>query len=270
MIEQRYSYTNPGLNLDQAHSYNLLLQVEQNIFSYIVTSGQELMAWAINNPISELHDPEELKDILTANYKQVITGVTSTGFTLLPTGLYEAGRVADVARLLDVRDNEKVFAQELDAENMIIYKVDKALITAITNVDNSNINYKAKGWLQALANDHASNPTLYLNVNNERVQFAYFNDGKLRFYNVFKFAGHEELAYYSALVAQQIDLTPADTNIIISGDVNRTDMYVSYLEQFFRSVRLSLIELLDIPPQLELHKVLSLAALSLCASSEEN
>ena len=34
--------------------------------------------------------------------------------------------------LLDVKANEKVFAQRLDTENMVIYKVEETVVTAIS------------------------------------------------------------------------------------------------------------------------------------------
>jgi hypothetical protein len=271
MNEHNYSYTDDNLDLGQAHSYNLLLQVEANSFNYIITHQKQLMAWAENCSILELTDPQYLKDILTANYNEIIIGLSSTGFTLLPQGLFDEDHVDSIARLLNVTDTDKVYSQQqFDKSNAIVYKVDQALHNAIAGVNTGNINHKAKGWIAAIAHTNPNNGQLYLNIADEKVQFLYFADGELRFYNIFGFKNHEELAYFTAFVTTELGLKPQDLTLIISGDVNRTDKYLTYLSDFFSSVRLNEIQILNFPAKLEPHKLLALAALSLCASSEEN
>lgn len=270
MSEHNYSYTDDNLDLGQAHTYNLLLQVEAKSFNYIITDNTQLLAWAENCALKELSSPDYLRDVLTANYNSIIVGLSSTGFTLVPKDLFDAGHIADLARLLDVQDNEKVYSQFIDDQNAIVYKVNQDISAAVASTYTDNVNHKAKGWITAIVQSHPNDNTLYLNVANEKVQFLYFSNRKLRFYNNFTFSNHEELAYYAAFVTEELGLNAHDLNLILSGDVNRTDKYFTYLADFFGSVKLSELQVLDIPAQLEPHKLLTLAALSLCASSEEN
>ena len=270
MSEHNYTYTDENLSLDQASSYNLLLQVEAKSFNYLITHQKQILAWAENCSLEELTNPHQLKDVLTSDYNRIIVGLSSTGFTLMPLSLFDKDRVADIARLLDVHNTEKVYTQTLDAQNAIVYKVDDNLTQAIANVDAESVNHKAKGWITAIANGNPDDSSLYLNLANEKVQFVYFNNGNLRFYNIFSFSNYEELAYYTAFVANELNLDPAHITLILSGDINKTDKYFTYLADFFGTVKLSDLHVLDFPVQLESHKLLTLAALSLCASSEEN
>lgn len=270
MSENRHHYTSEDLSLTQAYNYTLLLQVDVNSFSYAIISGKQLLAWGENYSLDELRDPQQMRDILTANYSKVITGLQANGFTLLPNSLYDSSRTADIARLLDVTDAEKVCAETLDSQNVIIYKVDETLTYATKDLDNQQATYTDTGWIKVIAANYPLSIDLYLNITGDTVAFVNFTNSKLRFYNTFKFKSHEELAYFCALVATELEIKPENTKLILSGDINSTDKYFVYLKDFFGDVKLNTIAVLDIPHNSESHKILSLAALSLCASSEEN
>jgi hypothetical protein len=270
MSEHRHYFTDESLSLNQAHSYNLLLQINANSFNYAITYNKQLLSWVEDYPLDELKNPQALRDILTANYKQVIIGLTSTGFTLLPNSLFDKDHVADIARLLDVQDNENVYFQPVDKDNVIIYKVDSDLTANLADFDNPTFNYKATGWITAIAKNKPADTSLYINIADDTAEFLNFSNTNLRFYNSFTYKNHEELAYYSAFVVQELKLEPQNTSIIMSGDVNNTDKCVAYLTEFFNEVKLNTIELLELPQKVDSHKILSLAALSLCALLEEN
>jgi hypothetical protein len=270
MSEHKHHYTSDDLSLTQAHSYTLLLQVNANSFNYAVISGSELLAWAENYALDELRNPQLLHDILTANYKQVITGLGATGFTLLPHSLFENDRIDDIARLLDVTGSEKVFAEKLDSQNVIIYKTDEILTYAVKELDNQKAVHTDAGFIKAIAKNSPNNTNLYLNIGNDTVSVVNFKEGGLRFYNTFTFKNHEELAYFCALICTELDIKPEDAKLIISGNVNANEKNVSYLQDFFGDVKLNDMQILDLPEGTPPHKILGLAALSLCASSEEN
>ncbi|AMR32964.1 hypothetical protein A0256_16830 [Mucilaginibacter sp. PAMC 26640] len=270
MSEHTYKYTDERLNLSEATDYNLLIQVDLHSFSYAIAEGKRLVAWAENCPLNELSDPRELRDVLTANYNKVITGLCATGFTLVPESLFDNEYAANIARLLDVGASDKVFAQPLDDKNTIVYKVDAALAETHGRLPNETVVHRAKGWIAAIANNYPTSTDLFLNIENDTVELLNFTQDRLRFYNSFLYKNHEELAYFSAFVANELNLSPADLTLVLSGDVSISDKSVSYLAEFFGKVRINRIQVLDLPEQVIPHKILSLAALSLCASSEEN
>ena len=270
MSEHNYKYTDERLTLSEAANYNLLLQVDPHSFSYAIAHNKKLLAWAENCPLGELTDPQELQDVLTANYKEVITGLTSGAFTLVPEALFDNEYSANIARLLDIAETDSVYAQPLDSKNTIIYKVDEAASAAQGVFANETIVYRAKGWITAVANSDPTSTDLYLNIENGTVEILNFTDNKLRFYNLFPYKNHEELAYFSAFVADELGLNAENLTLILSGDVNASDKSFTYLAEFFGNVKINDTKVLVLPEQVVPHKILSLAALSLCASSEEN
>lgn len=270
MSEHNYKYTDEVLDLNEAANYNLLLQVDLHSFSYAITSDSKLLSCAENCALGELSDPQELKEIFTAKYKQVITGLSATGFTLVPETLFDNEYAANIARLLDINETNRVFAQPFDKKNTIVYKVDEALNAVGGAFDSELIVHRAKGWIAAIANNYPTSTDLFLNIDNGVVEILNFNYNRLRFYNSFAYKNHEELAYFCAFVAEELKLKPADLTLVLSGDVNTGDKSFIYLTEFFGKVRLNDARVLILPGQVIPHKILSLAALLLCASSEEN
>ena len=270
MSEHNYKYTSDRLNLNEAGNYTLLLQIDLHSFGYAITDGKTLLAWAENCPLGELSDPQELRDVLTVDYKQVITGLSATGFTLVPENLFDNEYAANIARLLDVSPTDKVYAQPLDPKNIIVYKVDNSLTGTYGHLKNETIVHRAKGWIAAIWNNYPTSTDMFLNIESGTVELLNFNYGRLRYYNSFAYKNHEELAYYSAFVANELGLNPADLTLVLSGDVNTADKSFTYLAEFFGKLRINDIKTLTLPDQVIPHKILSLSALSLCASSEGN
>ncbi|GAA4315189.1 hypothetical protein GCM10023149_11690 [Mucilaginibacter gynuensis] len=264
MNEPDYNYYDDDFSLDQAEGYVLLLQIEAASFAYAVTQGSRLLAWGSGHPLDELTNPDELRDLLTAKYKQVITGVPALSFTLVPEGVYSDAHIGLLARLLNVQADEKVFVQELDTENRVVYKVSNGTVAAAEKFELNNSVFGLKGWIKAIANNNPNDDTLYLELNENKVNFLYYNQSKLRFFNSFEFYNADELTYYTAFVAEQLKLQPGSIHLNLSGKINNDDANFKRLAEFFKHVELNTVQLLQLPVSVKAQHILSLSALTLC------
>ncbi len=267
-MSENNNYTDTNFNLYQAYSYTLLIQVEAATFSYAVAQRNRLLVSAQNCDLAELNNQGALTELLSATYRKTVIGLPATGLTLVPKSLFSENHVADFARYLDVRENEKVLAQKLDDQNMIIYKTNAGLIDAVQKYNLQNTVYTAAGWIKAVSKYNPPNTNLYMELGKETVQFAYFSIGNLRFYNTFIFKSPDELAYYTTFVTEELHLKPQATTLVLSGNIGTSDNNMIRLVDFFPKIEISQLKVLDLPSQLSPHKLLSLAALSLCGSSE--
>jgi hypothetical protein len=269
MAEQIYTYQDPLFNLNQAYYYSLLIQVDAASFSYAITYKKQLMVLRTNCSLTELTDPQEMAELFDANYKKIVVGLPANGFTLIPSAIFNKEHIAGYARLLDVKPAEKVLAQQLDDDNHIIYKVDESVITAVHKFDLDNTVYLNQGWITAVTQNNPQNTDLYLYTENGKAAFLYFNDGKIRFYNTFEFKSEDDLAYYASLVAQELDLAPNHIYLKLSGNIEPNDSYGRRLSSFFPDVVLNDLQILELPAEIPSQQIMTLAALSLCGSSEE-
>ena len=268
MSSHNYNFHDDTFRLEKARDYTLLIQIGKTSFSYAVTDQTKLIALADNHPLDELTNPQELLDLLSANYKNVVIGLPATGFSLLPKNLFEQGKTEVLARLLDVKPDEKVLTQPLDEENVILYKTPAYLVNAAEDFGLKNAVFSSKGWLTAIARTNPEDKALFLNINGQVVEIANFNDHKLHFYNTFDFTGDDELTYFTALVADELALQPYNTHLILSGEIGLSDEKMRHLAEFFGKVTISSMQILQLPYEIEAHNIQSLAALSLCVSLE--
>lgn len=267
MDDTLYHYIDPGFSHTQVSNYTLLLLLSPVNFSLAVMHNHKLMVWRKAAPLQEFNQPGEVQEVLNFSYHEVIAGLDSAHFTLVPQSLFEQDAVVAIARYLDVQATDTVFAQPLDANNHIVFKTGEAITNATARFDLNKAVFGAAGWLQALAINNPSNYNLYLNLNTNRFEVAYFKHGKLHLYNTFEFTHEDELAYYTAFVCQQLRLDMSTVTVILSGNIAAGDnRYHQILSDFFKTVELNTITVADIPEGLPKQQLLALTALPLCAS----
>lgn len=266
MNEQTHTYRDSTLNMAEADNYTLLIQVNPESFAYAIAEDKLLLACETNCNLSELTHPEQLYERLTADYKNTVITLPANAFVLIPVSLFDADNTAEYARLLDVKEDEKVIAQALDVQNYVVYKVYEQLLNTITNYGIKNVVFAPKGWMHAIDRSEPSITDLFLNINGNQVEFAYYKKNRLRFYNKFEFTTTEDLIYYTIFVSDELELKQQSTALIISGNIN--DEYELYkrLSEYFQVVMINDIRVLDMPANIPSSQILSLAALSLCAS----
>ena len=267
MNDTLYHYIDPGFSHTQVGNYTLLLLLSANDFSLAIMHKQKLMVWRKTAPLSEFTQPGEVQEVLGFGYDEVITGLLSPHFTLVPNSLFEKDSIASVAYFLDVHATDRVFAQRLDADNQIVFKTGDLITNAAARFDLDKIWFGATGWIQAITNNQPSAQHLYLNLNADLFEVAYFKHGKLHLYNTFEFTHEDELAYYTVFVCQQLKLDMREMNIVLSGNIaNGDNRYHSILSNIFKAVELNTIAVAEIPDSLPKHQLLALTALPLCAS----
>ncbi len=269
MSNYKNYYRDDDFDAAQTGNCTLLLQLGVSTFTYAVVMQNKLLAFAKNVDISEIDNPTAQHEILLANYEQRIVGLAQQGFTFVPMSLFNADYVADFARYLDVKPNEKVFSQPLDTENQVLYKVyENIALKAIEKFGAANMVFAAKGWIKSATANNPLNQQLYLNITTNNVELLNFKDSKLRFYNSFEFNVPDELVYFTLFVAEELKLQPNQIELIISGDLEMGDQNANKLAKFFDKLTLNDTPTIALPQQIASHTVLTLTALSLCGLSE--
>jgi len=261
MTEQIYTYRDPSFNLNQAYDYTLLMQIDASSFSYAVTYKKLLLAWGTNYSL------DELAGDLSAAYKKVVIGLPANGFSLIPAAIFDKEHITGYARLLDVKPDEKVLAQQLDDQNFIIYKVDEKIIPAVEKFGLANTVYLYEGWIMAIAQNDPAENSIYINLTHNKADFLYFKNSNIRFYNSFEYVTTDDLAYFAAFVAEELELAPGNTSLVLSG--NTPDDVENGLSQFFKEAVFNSTGILYLPDGIPTHQIMALAALNLCGSSEE-
>ncbi|MGY3211621.1 DUF3822 family protein [Mucilaginibacter sp. HD30] len=267
MGEINYSYQHEDFNLNLAYYYTLVLQVNSTRFTYAVLYDDKLMALAEHCNLDELVNPADMANELFANFKDIVVGVDADNFTLVPVELYHADKVAGYARFLDVKEDEKVLAQQLDLDNFIIYKITAPVFNAIEKFDLNRCIYSSKGWINAIANTDPAYNTIYVNIEEGRAELLRFKNGKIRLYNAFEYNTTDDLAYAVSMVFKQMGVLQREIHLSLSGSALNKE-HKARLTDFFPVVDTNKLIIAKLPEELNPGQWLKLSALLLCVSSE--
>jgi hypothetical protein len=266
MGEINYSYQHEDFNLSLAYYYTLVLQVNSTHFTYAVIYDDKLMALAEHCSLEELVNPTGMVDELFATFKDIVVGVDADSFTLVPIGLYSTDKVAGYARFLDVKEDEKVLAQQLDPDNFIIYKITTTVFEAIEKFDLTRCVYGGKGWVNAIANSNPAYNTIYVNIEEGHADLLRFRNGKIKLYNTFEYKTADDLAYAVSVVFREMSISQKEVQLSLSGAIN--EEYKVRLAEFFPVAALNTIKIVALPEGFNSAQLLKLSALLLCVSSE--
>jgi hypothetical protein len=266
MSEYTHPFRDSTFNLAQAYNYTLLMLIDEDTFIYAITYKDMLLAYDYDCSVVELQEPRELQELLTAGYKNVIISFVECGLTLVPRKIFHVDNIADLARMLDVKSDEKVLAEVMDDKNMVIYKVNDKIITSADRFKQRQIVFNGTGLVKAIGRNNPPDNNIYLNVMGDKLDIVYFKDGTLNYFNSFRFNSSDDAIYFIGLVLQELSLSVHDTTLMVSGNINAGEPLYEHLAGFFPKINLNRIQLMELPVQLPPHHMLPLAALSLCAS----
>jgi hypothetical protein len=268
MNDTLYHYIDPGFSHTAVGNYTLLLLLGAADFQLAVMQDQKLLVWRKTALLSEFDQPgSEVQEVLNFKYREVITGIYTPYFTLIPEELFEEAGITEVARYLDVEVTDSVFAQPLDAHNQVVFKANQVIGTAAARFDLQKVVFGASGWIQAIAANMTLAHNVYLDLHDGRFDLAYFRHGKLYLYNTYEYTHEDELAYYTVFACRQLKLNVALHTVVISGTLTAAnDGCITLLGSIFKAVEINTTTVATLPQTLPVHQLLALTALPLCAS----
>jgi len=266
MSEYTHPFRDSSFNLEQAYNYTLLMLIDSDTFIYAITYKDMLLAYDYDCSVVELQEPRELQELLNAAYKNIIISFVDCGSTLVPRKIFHVDNIASVARMLDVKSDEKVLAEVLDDKNMVIYKADDKIIAYADRFKPRQVVFNGTGLVKAISRNNPSDNNVYLNVIGDKLDIIYFKDRTLNYFNSFRFNSPDDAIYFIGLVLQELNLSARDTTLMVSGSINTDEPLYGHLAGFFPKINLNRIQLMELPVQLPPHQMLPLAALSLCVS----
>ncbi|MBW4891488.1 DUF3822 family protein [Mucilaginibacter sp. HMF5004] len=270
MSNQRYNYYDPEFTLaNVSHDSELLIMITGDYFSFTIIqkASKKVLVWGEQYKLQELKDPQELNEILLADFDSVKIGVLSQSFTIIHDDLYQDNKVADYARYLDTQAGDVVLVNKLDAHNHVIFKLDEALAQTIEqHFDLNMVFFAAKPWIAAVNIAKPYLQPLYVNIEGNTIQLYHIKDGKLDFYNNFRFNNADELMYYIVLTANELNINLDATSVILSGDITVSDKKIQRVSDLLPKVDFNQNQVVMLPSGFISHQILMLAGLTLCES----
>lgn len=270
----------PNFQSQHSGKCDLHIHIGQNMIKYaVIDKGREqvkaLVAASLKAGDSEI---TEADDFLTDNklgslhFRKVKISVETTKFTFIPNELYAEQDKLNYSRFIGPQQETDVIQNDIKKLKLKnISAVDSALQDLLkSHFRQPQLLSQADPFITGTRMLYANRTetVIYLNISLPTFEAAVIKEGRLLFYNLFGCSTPDEFNYFILLMLEQLNLDPAESEIIIAGDISRGDEYYQRLEKYFSNIVFAgtskLVMLTGIFSEIEPHRHFSLFALGLC------
>jgi hypothetical protein len=266
----------PNFDPNAALHCNLLLKITADSFSYVIVNTENKRVEVLYDRQNLQNQKRELLPLLHADpyLRMTFNSVKVCSYTInsisIPNDFYNEEEIERYAPYFSEPEHYSSTINTLSIPS----KEFKTLFLFPQVVEDALQTY----WPDARKFEHTA-PLLFDQKNQSGFQLtldftagSFFamliNNGELIFQNFFLTENAEEFTYYLMLIFKQLQLEPAQIDVLISGIVNQGDQQLQVLQEYFRSVNWNIpaTEQLEdsILEDMPAHYYTSLLALQLC------
>ncbi|MEI7596500.1 MAG: DUF3822 family protein [Bacteroidota bacterium] len=250
---ESYNLTN---TIDRSNKLLLSVQFELNGFSFCVVdidNSKVVLAEIINtNTLSYSDNIVELNNVLKAyefnknSFVEIIFSIFSRQLLVVPDEYYGKDMTD---KLLNFSFSNIVNSKNLSEHSehystYFLYTVDADFLNELaTNFLPEPIFCNStKKLIDNIYKDFTIcdlSKTIFVNFLSKDIEIIVLNYKTLVYYNNFQYSQAEDVLYYLALVAKNVNLSLADVELVFYGNIRKEDSSVNYLNKFVRSISFS-------------------------------
>ncbi len=136
-------------------------------------------------------------------------------------------------------DSRIIFDTLRNVEAVNVYYIPNLVVEKAKNFwPNVNILHYSTGLIESLSinfKNQVDSNSLFLNLRKNCFDIVYFKENKLNYYNSFEFHTKEDFIYFLLITIDQLGLNPEDINLILSGDISKTDDRYQMIHQYIKN-----------------------------------
>lgn len=254
------NFSDSGFNPDYTADFQLIIILSAGGFSYAVCHPvtRRLIRVSTNCPMAALFDPQNQKTFAASHYQKVTIAADTNSFCLIPNTVFTTENLGDFAAFLSVKEADLILTDQLsNGENTVIFTLQEALVKQIeAQYPSAKIQFAPKSWIKTVFDTRPENQNLYLFLAENTLKILYPDQENVRFYNQFDCTTADETVYFTALVADQLKLKPAETSLIICSEAEDGSEAMLLLQTFFKQVLLFSASDLKQHNQLKQHQII--------------
>ncbi len=236
------NYSDPDFDRCDLTKFLLLLVLNQDTFNYAIRHPvtQQLVCVSTENSLSQLFGQNENSEVLGESYQKIIVAAETKSFCLIPDAVFTHENLPDFAAFLSVKEADLVLTDQIQTrENTVIFTFPEDLVRKIAaKYPSAKIQFAPKSWIKTIFDARLSGQNLYLFLEENSLQILFSAQENIRFYNRFDCTTADEVVYFTALVADQLNLKPEETNLFLCGRIEAGSGPMLLLQGFFKDVSL--------------------------------
>lgn len=233
----------------------LSILISQNGLSYYIWTEE-------NNTIEEIsftNTKEDygienfLKDnnLLNKKFKNVFCSYAVNKATIIPQALYSEEKKEKIFSLnfnFD-KDKELLFSNKCEqTKNIILFSIDKKNHNEITaafpeaKIFSSALSFIQNSYLFNKLSLNRNTTKVFLQFFYDYFEIAVIKEEKIFLFNTYKFKSDNDIIYYIMNIFEQLKLSQDESEIMISGFIEKTNSAIFMLKKFLRLVYFSPID----------------------------
>ncbi|HSH52061.1 MAG TPA: DUF3822 family protein, partial [Bacteroidales bacterium] len=249
---QNFAFVDETLDINLSQSYHLSIQADLNGLSfclldpvrnkYIVLEHYNFKPHQLfDDYLNELENFLDNHTILNQSFKKVKLIWLSRKNALIPDQLFNKNKLKPLIELTHSLDDlDEIHYKPLKYNNIVSTFVIPNLIAILFIKKYPEIEFYNQHipLINHIIQKHHSEQTKgFVNIQNNFFDFVITNNGQIQFYNNFKLTTSAEMAYYILYALEQNKLGKQNTEIILSGMIQKTSAQYQTLTKFIKSVK---------------------------------
>ena len=188
------------------------------------------------------------------SFNKVKISIDSYQFTFIPDEFYQSGNDEEYAKFINNKHQAVILCNPIPAAKIKnIIAIHSDLHLALNRIfQNPKIYGQASAFIQGILKSFKQNtaPSLYIDIHQKHVQFAYFKQSELSFYNLFDSINAIEFNYFILNIIESLKVDLDHTAIILSGQVIENDEFYQRIEKYFKDIQFADSRLIIKHPEL--------------------
>jgi hypothetical protein len=249
---QEFAFVDETLDLNLTLSYKLSIQVSLSGLSFCILDPvrnkfialshknfeKDLLLDDLQNTIENYIDHNEF---LSKEYKSVKIIWQSFKGTLIPVNYFDDKNLKKHFELIHKMDDlDEIHYKKLKySDSYSVYAVPNQLTGFLSR------KYKAAQFYNQqipfidtiLFKHHSESKKVFVNINDDFIDIAISQKGKLLFYNAFNFKSDNDILYFVVNVYEQQNLNTEHSELVISGIKDKKSEFYTMLKEFIAVVK---------------------------------
>ncbi|RYE19878.1 MAG: DUF3822 family protein [Sphingobacteriaceae bacterium] len=259
------NFSDPGFNPHYTADFQLVIVLNEESFDYAVChpATNRLIHVSTGHLLKELTDTPNQQKFSASKYQKVVILADSKSFCLIPDAVFTEENLPDYAAFLSVKEADLILTDQIsNGNNTVIFTLPEVLVKQVEGqFPLVKIQFAPKSWVKTVFDYQPAGQNLHLFVTENTLKILYPDQQNIRFYNQFDCTTTDEIIYFTALVADQLNLKPEETSLIICGRLETDSEPILRLQDFFKEVSLFSVSAIKQHSLLKQHQIVQFLGL---------
>ncbi len=243
-----------ALNTANPENYKLSIQFSLDGFSFCVFDLEtnrflSIESYSVQGKPSmekicrEFEKFVEKHEFLKSSFQEILFLVETSKTTLIPSPLFDENEVQTFAGFNFPDDERNIFLHDrlIYPDTFNLYAVPEILSNTIQKVfPQARIICHSSALIEGLMIQYKNIPEakrVFVNTRTSYIDIVIIEGKNLLYYNSFKYSTKEDFIYYIIFVFEQLNLNPEETELMLSGFIEKSSSLFEMTYKYVRNIR---------------------------------